>query len=265
MSKSKNRQSPWQVSPAAKVPVSASAATAEKPLSPTGKPLTRDAAKYERRQVERQQRLQALRRARRTRISVIVAIVLIVFGAGGLTSYFIYQNNFSSAKGAVAPTPTPFQEAVYDSNYPPISNIYCDPGEGQVLHIHAHISIWIDGKLSPLPQGVGIPVNPQTSQSSCLYWLHTHDESGVLHIESPATQTFTLGQFLDEWNQGFNTLGFPSEFLLSSGWKVWVNGKAYTTGMDSVLLTSHALITLAYNSPDVKPDTVYAWGTDLAQ
>ncbi|HET8844068.1 MAG TPA: hypothetical protein VFN35_21560 [Ktedonobacteraceae bacterium] len=264
MSKSKNRQSSRPVSPVAKTPKSSGAATEEKPLSSVSKPLTRDAAKYERRQAERQQRLVAQRRARRTRISLIIGIILVIFLAGGLTSYLIYQNT-SNAKGSVAPTPTPFQEAVYDSSYPPISNIYCDPGEGQVLHIHAHITIWIDGKPSPIPQGVGIPLNAQTGQSSCFYWLHTHDESGVIHIESPATQPFHLGQFLDEWNQGFNTLGFPSELLLNSGWQVWVNGKVFNGGLDNVTLTSHTLITLSYNSPNVKPDTVYAWPADLSQ
>lgn len=264
MSKSKNRQPSRPTSPVAKTPRSSGAVVEEKPLSAVSKPLTRDAAKHERRQAERQQRLQAQRRARRTRVSILIAAILVVFFAGGLTSYLIYQHNVS-AKGAVAPTPTPYQEAIYDSNYLPISNVYCDAGEGDVLHIHAHITIWIDGKQSAIPQGVGIPVNPQTGQASCFYWLHTHDESGVLHIESPFQQEFHLGQFLDEWNQGFSSLGFPSQFLLSSGWTVWVNGKVYTGNMADIPLKSHELITLAYNSPDVKPDTVYAWGSDLSQ
>src|ERR671938_417557 len=106
MSKSKNRQSSRQASPSAKTPGSASAATAEKPQSSVSRPLTRDAAKHERRQAERQQRLLAQRRARRTRIAIIVALIVVIFGAGGLTSYFIYQSRVSNAKGSVAPTPT---------------------------------------------------------------------------------------------------------------------------------------------------------------
>lgn len=29
------------------------------------------------------------------------------------------------------------------------------------------------------------------------YWLHTHDESGVIHIESPLRRAFTLGNVFD--------------------------------------------------------------------
>jgi hypothetical protein len=31
------------------------------------------------------------------------------------------------------------------------------------------------------------------------YSLHTHDASGVIHIESPLEQHFSLGEFFDLW------------------------------------------------------------------
>jgi hypothetical protein len=35
----------------------------------------------------------------------------------------------------------------------------------------------------------------------CFYRLHTHAADGIIHIESPAPHTYTLGQFFDEWSQ----------------------------------------------------------------
>ena len=68
-----------------------------------------------------------------------------------------------------------------------------------------------------------------------------------------------LSQFLDEWNQQFNSLGFPPQLLLNSGWTIWVDGKIHHGDLSSVELNAHDLITIAYNSPHVKPDTKFAW------
>jgi sulfur carrier protein ThiS len=36
--------------------------------------------------------------------------------------------------------------------------------------------------------------------------LHTHDATGLIHVESNAAKNFTLGEFLDVW-QGLNING----------------------------------------------------------
>ncbi len=223
------------------------------------KAQSRDAAKYERRQAERQQRYLSQRRARRTRmIAILVSLVVIVAAGSGLTWYFVYQ---SHAHASTTGSQAYYQEAIYDSDYPPIDNVYCDQLEQSVEHIHAFLSIWIDGKQSALPANVGIPQSTSSGSATvtCYYWLHTHDSSGIIHIESPSSEQFTLGQFLKEWNLGFNSLGFPTELLLNSGWKVWINGKVFNGTLTSVPLNAHNIITVAYNSPSVKPQTTYAW------
>ena len=243
--------------PAAKQIPAASATTKSVPSTPNpSRALTRDAAKYERRQAERQSRYLAQRRARRNKIITWTSVVLALVVIGGLVTYFVYQSQHANSKN----TNTTFTEPIYDNNYPPIDNVYCDANEQLAYHIHSHLTIYIDGKPSPLPQGIGIPVNQQSGQATCLYWLHTHDTSGVIHMESPVNQTYTLGQFLDEWNQGFQTLGYPSQLLLTSGWTMWVNGQPYHGSMSSIPLNAHTLVTLAFNSPNVKPDTTYNWG-----
>ncbi len=238
----------------------ASAATKSMPstLPPTqSKAQSRDSAKYERRQAERQSRLLAQRRARRNKILAWTSAVLIVAVIGGL-GYWIYQSHLPTAAKA-ATSPSAYQEPIYNSSYPPVENVYCDSLEQSVMHIHAHVSIYIDGKLEDVPQYVGIPQD-SSGNVTCYYWLHTHDTSGIIHMESPVQETFTFGQFLDEWNTYFNSLGFYPQLLLKSGWTIWINGKQYNGTLDSIPMTAHALITVAYNSPKVKPDTTYNWG-----
>src|SRR5689334_7306957 len=164
--------------PAAKSAPAASTATKPVPSTPnSGKALTRDAAKYERRQAERQMRYLAQRRARRNKIIAWTSVVLALVVIGGLVTYFVYQSQHASAKGSTSTTA--YTEPIYDNNYPPIDNIYCDAGEQLAYHIHAHLEIFIDGKAYALPQYIGIPVDQQSGQSTCFYWLHTHDTTGV--------------------------------------------------------------------------------------
>jgi hypothetical protein len=54
-------------------------------------------------------------------------------------------------------------------------------------------------------------------------------------------------------------LGYPSTLDVTTGWQIWINGKPYTGDFRTIPLTSHELITMAYNSPGVKPDTSYSW------
>src|SRR5215211_2872721 len=67
-----------------------------------------------------------------------------------------------------------------------------------LLFIPTQFNITINNQSYPIPAGIGIVPN------NCIYWIHTHDDSGLIHIESPVKKEFTLGQFLDIWNR-FNS------------------------------------------------------------
>ncbi|MGH2506981.1 MAG: hypothetical protein ACRDHZ_06160, partial [Ktedonobacteraceae bacterium] len=194
---------------------------------------TKDGAKYERRQAERQSRFLAQRRAKRIRNTIITVVTLVVIAGGSLTTYLLYNAQHTARAAGPAPF-APFTEPIFDTDFPPVDNVYCDQLEQSIEHIHAHISIYINGQSVTLPADVGIPIDSQSQQATCFYWLHVHDTTGVIHIESPSSEPFTLGQFFDEWNQQFNSLGFPSQLLLSSGWTIWVNGAPYHGSLDSV-------------------------------
>ncbi|HEY0755431.1 MAG TPA: hypothetical protein VGD98_15850 [Ktedonobacteraceae bacterium] len=221
-----------------------------------GKGQSRDAAKYERRHIERQQRYLAERRRRRNRIVITLSVILLIAVVAGGT-WLIVRQYTSGAANTAAPQGS-YQEAIFNTNYPPVDSVYCDQLEGSIEHVHAYITMFINGQPSPLPANLGI-AQASTGTSTCYYWLHTHDASGVLHIESPVNEVFTFGQLRDEWDQQFVSLGFAPELLLTSGWTIWVNGQKYNGSLSSVPLAAHNIITLAYNSPKAKPVTTYNW------
>jgi hypothetical protein len=70
--------------------------------------------------------------------------------------------------------------------------------EHLTFHIHTQLNVTINNQSYRIPAGIGIV------QGYCIYWLHTHDDSGWIHIESPVKREFTIGQFLSIWNK-FNS------------------------------------------------------------
>ena len=70
----------------------------------------------------------------------------------------------------------------------------------------------------------------------------------------------TINHFLDIWREQFRQRGYPSQLTTPAVWKIYVSGRRQTSGMLTIRLQSHTLITLIYNSPGVTPDTSYPWG-----
>ena len=221
-------------------------------LSPN-KRVTRQSQKIARRQEEQQKREAAQRRAKQRRLITIISLAAVVVLAIGVTAYLL-ANAHNPQNGQGAPSTLNIQETPVNPSYPGVDGIYCDTLEQTAYHVHAHVSIWINGQLSAIPADVGIA--PDTS---CYYWLHTHNTDGIVHIEAPAKTTPTLGDFFDIWDSHFSSLGYPIQLADPTNWKVWIDGKPYSGNFRNISLQAHELITLAYNSPNVKPDTTYAW------
>ena len=258
VNKQSNNQYSRQISNTSGKPTSpANKQTANAPVKragPANQPLTRQAIKLERREEGKRRRLDEQRRAVRRKRILIGSLVAAVLVASAITAYTLLNARNSTAKSPNA-LPT---EQVFNAAYQPVDGIYCDQLEQTSYHIHAHLTIYIDGKPVALPQGVGI-----ASDQSCYYWLHTHDSTGVVHIEAPQTASLTLQNFLDIWGQEFSQLGYQNELASSAGWTIYVGGKQVQGDFKSVVFTPHEVITIMYNSPRAKPDTVYSFAQGL--
>lgn len=80
-----------------------------------------------------------------------------------------------------------------------VDGVKCESGERLEFHIHATLVLVINGEQVPVPQSIGVRTN------ECIFWLHTHDASGLMHIEAPSKRDLTLGQFFAVWGQPLST------------------------------------------------------------
>ena len=65
------------------------------------------------------------------------------------------------------------------------------PREALRLHIHQRMAILVNGKFVYLPAGIGIDANGKFISE-----LHTHDSSGIIHVESPVNRDVHPGRVL---------------------------------------------------------------------
>ncbi|HZD35412.1 MAG TPA: hypothetical protein VE130_09430 [Nitrososphaeraceae archaeon] len=124
-----------------------------------------------------------------------------------------------------------------------IDGIQCNTMEQAAFHVHAHLDIFINGELATVPSQIGI-----NSDAGCLYWLHTHDDRGVIHIEAPIKREFTLGNFFDIWGQVFNNTHLLDDEDTNNTISIYVNGIKVPTDMDyrSINLNAHDEIAIVY-------------------
>ncbi len=83
-------------------------------------------------------------------------------------------------------------------------------GAKMVLHIHPKLDVKVDGKTIPVPEKIGINKPLYKDHSLDKYGmqgmapLHTHDNSGVIHVESTVNRDYTLDEFLKIWGIDLN-------------------------------------------------------------
>ena len=140
-----------------------------------------------------------------------------------------------------------------------IDGISCQASEQVLFHIHAHLTLFVDGTARQVPAGIGIappyevqrtPAGPFVVGATCFMWLHTHAADGIIHTESPIKRTYTLGDFFDIWGQALDlehvgTANGPVTALF--------NGRVYTGNPRSIPLLAHAQIQLEVGRPGPRP------------
>ena len=142
-----------------------------------------------------------------------------------------------------------------------VDGIQCDSHEQVAYHVHTRLTVYVDGQMRPLPPGIGIvdPVAQRTTRgpfyeaSRCYYWLHVYVQDGIIHIESPTKQTYTLGQLFDIWQQPLSRTQVASA---KGSMVVFVDGRRYTGDPRDITLGSHQVVQIDVGSPVVSPKTV---------
>jgi hypothetical protein len=171
------------------------------------------------------------------------------------------------APGAVGPEGVPIPAAMAlaevsgSATGQPVDGVSCQTNEQTLFHIHAHLTVFVNGTPRQIPAAIGIPgaQAQNTARGSfigagtCFYWLHTHAADGIIHIESPVHRTYTLGDFFDEWGQ---PLG-PGQVGPAVGHVTAIyNGQAYTGNPRDIPLDAHAQIQLEVGTPLIAPASI---------
>jgi len=135
-----------------------------------------------------------------------------------------------------------------------IDGIQCNTAEQLLYHIHAHLDIIINGQNYLVNSQIGIV------PGECIHWLHTHDESGIIHIESPINKDFTLGQFFDIWNRKLSSDQiFTYVANNTHPLNVYVNGTKVPSGTNyrDIKLHAHDEIAIVYGAMPITIPSKY--------
>lgn len=79
-----------------------------------------------------------------------------------------------------------------------VAQVRQDDESRLALHIHPHLTIVINGRPLTIPPDIGITARGVTGP------VHTHDDSGKIHVESEVARTFYLKDFFAAWGRTFN-------------------------------------------------------------
>ncbi len=230
-------------------------------------------------------------------VLVVIALVIVLItqltGGGGSSNSPPEQKNPKVATQAIPasmssswvqpPAATPGPEGIPVPKGPKLATlvnsatgqtvdgVQCQAGEQTVVHVHTHLTIFVNGKAQVIPYGIGIPgaqavataQGPFVQTGTCFYWLHVHAYDGIVHVESPNTsESFTLGQFFDEWGiplsstQVGTATGPVTVFFTSPGKKP----RLYTGNPRNLPLGYHYQIQLDVGTPIVAPVQLSSWG-----
>src|SRR3989344_7776289 len=124
----------------------------------------------EQQKAERNQKIK-----RGAKVSIWTALIILILGGGG---WYIAQSGFLS--------------------YNPLE--LCVQHTGVGMHIHPHLKIFVKGEEFKIPANIGVT-------SACMRPVHTHDESGTLHLEFPTKTDVALGSFFKIWEKPLSEFG----------------------------------------------------------
>jgi hypothetical protein len=220
----------------------------------------------ERLRAQRLERQEAEQKATRRRVrlgligggvlaAIVVVVIVVVAVSGGSSSgsssggqEFVTESVPSGAEVGVRSTPPPWPpdyahlaERIEAMGLPGLSDT--------IFHIHAQLHVYVNGKPVQVPADIGLDEATGTSSP-----LHTHDTSGVIHMEADETYSFTLGQFLTVWGVKFskNQLGSYKSHAGETV-QVYDNGKPVKGDPVNLVMHEHDNIVVAYGKPGSFP------------
>jgi len=111
---------------------------------------------------------------------------------------------------------------------------------GTALHTHQHLDVFVNGKRVIVPAGIGIG-------DGLIAPLHTHDASGVIHVESTTVRSYSLAEFFAVWGVRLTKTCLAAD-CGEGKLHFFVDGKP-AADPDRIVLTHHQEIAVAFGPP----------------
>jgi hypothetical protein len=128
------------------------------------------------------------------------------------------------------------------------------PSMSANLHHHDLLQIFVHGQPVTVPANIGID---QTA--GYLTSLHTHDTSGIMHVESPEPRDFTLGEFFDVWGVRLTSDCIGGDCNTGDNQlRAYVDGTPYAGDPRTIPLGQHDDIVLTYGTEAEQPNPIPA-------
>jgi hypothetical protein len=118
------------------------------------------------------------------------------------------------------------------------------PQEMLQYHIHSHLDVFVNGASQTVPPDLGID-----RAAGVLSPLHTHDDTGIIHVENDKETDFTLGQLFIEWDVRLDSACVGSYCRAATPVKYYVDGEEYTGDPTKIVFERHREIAIVVGTP----------------
>jgi hypothetical protein len=246
--------------------------TAERPSSGSTKtaPSSRDArpakpagrspassVRAERKEMARQEREAVRKKVARAERSRRLAWILGIAAVVGIGVFLLLRPDETERPSGPLPGELT-TEAPWDANgneaQARAEAIGLPPESPVVMHEHANLQIFVHGEPQPIPTDIGIDTSDDPAYIAS---LHTHDETGTVHMESSVSRTFTVGEFFDIWGVRLtpSCMGAYCQDA-ENRFRVFVDGEEVQDDIRDVALNDQLVIVITYGTDDELPDPI---------
>jgi hypothetical protein len=190
-------------------------------------------------------------------IALAVVLGFLVFGRGGASNGSLGappKINYAALPGLQkGRAPWPPEYASLADRLNPLG---LDALSGELLdyHVHQHLDIFVNGKKVTVPAFIGI------NDGAFITQLHTHDASGIVHVEAGKKFPYSLGQFFGVWGVRLSNRCIGG-YCATAGkqLKVYLNGKRYVGDPNNLVLKNHEELAIVYGKAPKKIPSTYDW------
>lgn len=196
------------------------------------------------------------------------ALIAAACGGGPSTAPSAAQATAATSPGAAGPAPKLEWPAPADPLALTVeAGLQPETQEYATYHVHSHLDVFIDGVPVIVPAGIGINTEdpdvgafPEADGSTsygdisvcavaCISPLHTHFQSGIIHIEAQRTLTANLGQLFTEWAVELSPTCVGEYCSPAKPIAVYLNGDAFTGDPSEILLADLLEIAIVIGTP----------------